>query len=202
MADLGYVNLYTTIDLRYYFADKRQALQNAFPYLSAYSPDEIEMTPRPVDGILGVSNCATASEVLAPSVQNLGWATFSASGVVEGHAPCDFRNNPCRVRGPEYVAAGETGIAFTVDPEYVSPSGHWLIQGNGQISSSDNDSAVVTALGGGTFTLSYRLGTGCVEGCQCDYPVTVLGTSGVPTAPPAPLPASWSRIKALHRTGE
>ena len=39
LADLGYVNLYTTIDLRYYFADKRQALQKSFPYLTSQEID-------------------------------------------------------------------------------------------------------------------------------------------------------------------
>jgi len=159
-------------------------------YLSAYSPDEIEITPRPLDNSLEVANCGGGTVPLSADVQRLGWARFSASGAIEGHAPCDFRNSPCRVRGPEYVAAGEPGINFTVDPEYVSSEGHWIIDGNGQISSSDNDSAVVTALGSGSFTISYRQGTGCVEGCQCDYPVTVLG--------PVPVqPSTWSQVKAI-----
>lgn len=34
LAGLGYINLYSPIDLRYYFADKRQALQTAYPHLA------------------------------------------------------------------------------------------------------------------------------------------------------------------------
>ena len=33
MAPLDFINLYSAIDLRYYFADKRELLQDAYPYL-------------------------------------------------------------------------------------------------------------------------------------------------------------------------
>ncbi|HEX7879597.1 MAG TPA: hypothetical protein VF720_09325 [Candidatus Eisenbacteria bacterium] len=168
-------------------------------YLSAYTPDEIEMTPRPLDNRLEVSECNGAVVNLDPTLQNLGWARFTDTGAAEGHAPCNFRNSPCRVRGPQTVAAGQGGINFTVDPEYVAPLGHWIIQGNGQISSSNNASAVVQALGAGSFTLTYRISTGCAEGCQCDYPVNVVGTAGVPAAPPDTSPTTWSRVKGAYR---
>jgi hypothetical protein len=41
MAMLGYVNLYSPVDLRYYFADKRQALQNAYPHLDRGEIDDL-----------------------------------------------------------------------------------------------------------------------------------------------------------------
>lgn len=49
MAKLEAVNLFSRIDLKYYFADKRQALQEAYPHLSRQDADELVTAVPPVD---------------------------------------------------------------------------------------------------------------------------------------------------------
>lgn len=60
-------------------------------YLGAYAADRLQLIPRPVDGFAKVANCLGA-EAVVPEAR-LGFATFSAGGLVPGCNPCD---GPCR----------------------------------------------------------------------------------------------------------
>jgi hypothetical protein len=61
MALLGFVNLYSPVDLRYYFADKRQALQDAYPHLDRREIDNLlnEVPPVKYGSELGADRILT-----------------------------------------------------------------------------------------------------------------------------------------------
>lgn len=163
-------------------------------YLAAYGEGRLAVTPRPVDGLAKVADCASNEDIVASGVSSthLGSADFSAGGVNRGANPCaGIPGDYCHVRGPATVGAGQTGIVYTVDPGEVGPAGSWLIFGNGVIESSNNASATVRATGPGTFNIGYQVTPGCVEGCGCALNVNVV-------APTAVEAASWSRIKAMY----
>jgi hypothetical protein len=57
-----------------------------FFYMGAYSPDDLEIIPRPIDGKLKISDCSAAETELGPSAQ--GKASFSVDGSAPGINPC------------------------------------------------------------------------------------------------------------------
>lgn len=63
-----------------------------FFYLSAYSPDILRLTPRPVDNQAKVASCDALEDVIGgvggPADPRLGYATFSADERSPGFNPC------------------------------------------------------------------------------------------------------------------
>ncbi len=68
-------------------------------YLSAYSPDVLQIIPRPVDGQAKVADCNASEDLIGgtgfpPGVSShLGSARFTASGQIPGYNPCGIPVN-------------------------------------------------------------------------------------------------------------
>jgi hypothetical protein len=158
--------------------------------LSAYSPDELRVTPHPMDNKASVAACDTTEDVLINSiVLPLGWAVFSVAGTAEGSNPCGFFSGSCHISGPDSVGSVQTGIQYVMNPEEVTPTGSWTIQGNAEIASSNNSAVTVNPTSPGTFWITYQRELGCAEGCGCTREVQVLAPTPVQRI-------TWGRIKA------
>lgn len=73
-------------------------------YLAAYSPDVLQLTPHPIDGLAKLATCTSREGIISPN--RLGSAAFSVSGLVPGCNPCVVArcNEPVSVRPSTWSA--------------------------------------------------------------------------------------------------
>ncbi len=161
--------------------------------LRAYSPDELSVTPHPLDNQASITDCGNVSEDILQNnvVLPLGWDVFSAGGAAEGSNPCGFWSGSCHISGPDSVGVNQAGIQYVMKAEEVTPQGFWSVSGNAQITSSNNSMATVNPTAPGTFSILYERTFGCVEGCGCGRQVKVLDTTPVNAT-------TWGRIKTVY----
>lgn len=150
-------------------------------YLAAYSPDVLEITPRPVDGSAKVADCSGREYTLEgngvhhdPSY--LGRAAFSAGGVTPGYNPCTapaMEPPDCTISGPNQVNSGTTGTGYTASLAPTTATYFWSINGNGTIAGSNTARTVLVNAGApGTFGLSVEVTDGGLAS-TCSRTITV-----------------------------
>ena len=75
-------------------------------YMGCYwSPDILQIVPRPVDGLAKIADCNSFEVVVPPA--SLGRASFSAGATIPGCNPCD---GPCTILGPSSCQPPMDGI--------------------------------------------------------------------------------------------
>jgi hypothetical protein len=134
-------------------------------YITAYTADRLAVTVRPVDGLAKVADCASQESVIEgggihSNPPTLGFASFSASGVVAGYNPCVAAPPiDCTIAGPSTALTGQAGLVYSA-PNAPSGAGyHWSVTG-GTIDGASGDPTVsITAGGAGTMTVTVDVST-------------------------------------------
>jgi hypothetical protein len=145
-------------------------------YVAAYSPDELQIVPRQVDGLAKVADCEAFEYIIPASA--LGLASFSDGGTAPGFNPCGSTPLPlaCSISGAGNVPRQSVGHQYTVISNQPGTTFTWSITGQGSISGSTTGSSVLVNAGNpGTFRLMVTAVNG-PNGSLCQFDVTVSST--------------------------
>lgn len=144
-------------------------------YLTAYTPDQLTLTVRPVSGAARIADCdAVEYPVEGPGVSHplphLGYVTFSADGLTPGYNPCTALTTPltCGISGPASVPGNSRGTLYTVAASQPGATFDWQISGSGTLTVlAPGNKALVDTGGDGAFTLDVGTdGNGAHSSCR------------------------------------